>query len=216
MSGQDWSGTFRGLANKPYDLLVQIERALGATAESASEQQRTWSGLGLDIGGTHVVVPRDDVSEVIAAPRLTRVPGSAAWLLGVANVRGSLLPIIDAAAFYGLAAADEQASGSAKLANANIVVVNSETVQAGLRVTVVHGYREFQVSEQRSELIGESPQVLQPDLLGAFVQGGERWLALSLRHLVLSERFAAASAANVTGAERTALPAASPMTDAAA
>ena len=36
-----------------------------------------------------------DVAEVAALPAVTRVPGSPAWLSGVANWRGRMLPVLD-------------------------------------------------------------------------------------------------------------------------
>ena len=36
-----------------------------------------------------------DVAEVAALPAVTRVPGSPAWLAGVANWRGRMLPVLD-------------------------------------------------------------------------------------------------------------------------
>ena len=36
-----------------------------------------------------------DVAEVAPVPGLTRVPGRAAWLAGVANWRGRMLPVLD-------------------------------------------------------------------------------------------------------------------------
>jgi purine-binding chemotaxis protein CheW len=44
------------------------------------------------------------VREIIAASEPTRIPGASAAVLGLVNVRGTLVPVIDAAAAIGLAA----------------------------------------------------------------------------------------------------------------
>jgi twitching motility protein PilI len=36
-----------------------------------------------------------EVNEILTLPVLTPVPGTRSWLLGVANVRGNLVPVID-------------------------------------------------------------------------------------------------------------------------
>ena len=37
----------------------------------------------------------DEVVEILPMPQVTPVPGAQPWLLGVANIRGNLLPIVD-------------------------------------------------------------------------------------------------------------------------
>lgn len=57
-----------------------------------------------DLGDDHVVLrlglgryglAAADVAEVVAMPRLTRLPGAAPWLRGLANWRGHVLPVLD-------------------------------------------------------------------------------------------------------------------------
>lgn len=47
------------------------------------------------------VVSLSDISEVLEVPKCTKLPRVKPWVLGVANVRGRLLPIIDFAKFLG-------------------------------------------------------------------------------------------------------------------
>lgn len=54
-----------------------------------------WRGVGFGIGGRRFVAGFDEVVEVIRMPVLTHVPGTQPWMLGVANVRGTLLPVVD-------------------------------------------------------------------------------------------------------------------------
>jgi twitching motility protein PilI len=35
------------------------------------------------------------VVEILSMPQITHVPGAQQWMLGVANVRGTLLPVVD-------------------------------------------------------------------------------------------------------------------------
>src|ERR1700756_1051520 len=84
------------MAGQPYDLLFALENRLRvARLDIAAGQTQSWTGLGFRLREHWLVAPREDGREVITMPKLTRVPGGKPWLLGVANVRGSLLPITD-------------------------------------------------------------------------------------------------------------------------
>ena len=54
-----------------------------------------WRGVGFGIGGRRLVSAFDEVVEIMRMPQITHVPGTQPWMLGVANVRGTLLPVVD-------------------------------------------------------------------------------------------------------------------------
>ena len=54
-----------------------------------------WRGVGFRLGQRRLVSSFDEVVEILPLPPVTPVPGAHAWMLGVANVRGSLLPVVD-------------------------------------------------------------------------------------------------------------------------
>ncbi|WP_101925157.1 MULTISPECIES: chemotaxis protein CheW [Luteimonas] len=54
-----------------------------------------WRGVGYRIGRRRLASAFDEVLEILPIPPITPVPGAQSWMLGVANVRGSLLPIVD-------------------------------------------------------------------------------------------------------------------------
>ena len=54
-----------------------------------------WRGLSYRIGQHDLVSSFDEVVEILGVPALTPIPGSQPWLLGLANVRGNLLPVAD-------------------------------------------------------------------------------------------------------------------------
>ena len=59
-----------------------MRRACGAASVSASATSGWPSGF-------------DEVVEIMPMPQVTPVPGAQPWMLGVANIRGNLLPIVD-------------------------------------------------------------------------------------------------------------------------
>jgi twitching motility protein PilI len=61
------------------------------------------SRMGVCVGELRLLLPVDGAREVVAPPPMTRIPHTVSWLLGIANVRGSLVPVIDPAAAFGVA-----------------------------------------------------------------------------------------------------------------
>jgi purine-binding chemotaxis protein CheW len=59
--------------------------------------------VGLDL----YAVPMESVREVVAAPRLCSVPTGPPALLGLFNLRGEIVPLLDTASLIGLGRLDE-------------------------------------------------------------------------------------------------------------
>ena len=170
------------LRDEPFDLLAALDQRLQeAKLDLAAGDAQFWTGLGFRLGEHWLVTPREDVREVIVPPPLTRVPGARPWLLGVANVRGSLLPVCDLRRLLG-----EEHNTLAR--KSRIMVYNSDRVPAGFLVDEVAGYRQFTAAEQRRELVDDSGP-LKPYLLGGFVREAQPWLALSLHKVAASDAF---------------------------
>ena len=55
-------------------------------------------------GGQVLAVEAGVVREILAAAETTRIPGTPPAVLGLVNVRGTLVPVVDAAAAVGLSA----------------------------------------------------------------------------------------------------------------
>jgi twitching motility protein PilI len=179
----------RTLRDKPFDLLAALDARLQATATAgtSSEAQDVWIGLGYRVAGWQMVTPRADVREVLTPPEYTRVPGAKPWLLGIANVRGDLLPLIDLNRLLG-------GDATAIHRSTRVLVYNANEAPAGFLVDEVAGFRRFSPQDQRHEMVPEEGDSLHPYLLGAFVREGQLWLAMSLSKLVTSPVFQNAAA----------------------
>ncbi|HZR34590.1 MAG TPA: chemotaxis protein CheW [Nevskia sp.] len=181
------AGDLQALAAQPFELLYALENRLrAARLDIAAGQTQSWTGLGFRLGEHWLVAPREDVREVITLPKVTRVPGAKPWLLGVANVRGNLLPVTDLAQMLGY-------PRQAEHRDQRVLVFNSERIPAGVLVDEVAGYRQFAPSDQRHEL-ARSGGELEPYLLGGFAREGRNWLVLSLYKLTASQAFTVAGA----------------------
>lgn len=70
------------------------------------------------VAGERVAIPANDVAEVIRSPAMTRIPHSPQGLLGVANLRGAVIPIVSLASLLG--------NGSAGPSSRRVVVVGRD------------------------------------------------------------------------------------------
>jgi twitching motility protein PilI len=182
--------TLRSLRDRPFELLAELERrgrALTAGSGAEAEQAGEWVGVALKMAGELYLVAREEAREVLGVPApLTRVPGASGWILGLANVRGALLPIIDLRAYLG-AGVTPAARG------ARIIVVNHREIPAGLVVDEVLGFRRFADAEFTADV---PPTIVNCAryIAGSFRRGSEQWPVLSLRSLVEDSTFLEASA----------------------
>ena len=180
----------RSLRDSPFDLLRELEtrakQALSGQGRAAGLPSE-WVGVGFRLGGESFLASRDDVREILMPPEaVTRVPGTKNWLLGLANIRGQLLALVDLRDLLG--------SGRSSLdRDARVISVNHKEASCGLVVDEVLGFRRFIDNEYSSE----PPQtVIRCDefLTGAFHRGTDSWPVFALRQLVESERFLRAAA----------------------
>ncbi|GAB3378424.1 chemotaxis protein CheW [Lysobacter fragariae] len=82
----------------PFDLLADYEHRSLEHVVGLPEQLDApglWRGVGYRVGNRRLASGFDQVREILPLPQITAVPGAQPWMLGVANVRGSLLPIVD-------------------------------------------------------------------------------------------------------------------------
>jgi len=82
----------------PFEVLADYERRSLAHVVGLPEQLDApglWRGVGYRIGVHRLASGFDEVLEILPLPQVTAVPGAQPWMLGVANVRGNLLPIVD-------------------------------------------------------------------------------------------------------------------------
>jgi chemotaxis signal transduction protein len=80
-----------------FELLLDYDSRAQATSsgQQSREMQSTWFGLQVQLGDTPLLLPQQQLAEVLSPPVLTPIPGTPAWILGLANHYGRLLPVID-------------------------------------------------------------------------------------------------------------------------
>ncbi len=177
------------LVKQPFELLAEIERRSrqAHAGQAGATATAEWVGVGFRIGEEQFVATRDQVREVLMLPDgMTRVPGSRRWMLGIANLRGHLLPLVDVKLLLG--------SGRTTLRRTTRVVsVNHREIPAGLVVDEVLGFRRF----MEHEFTDSWPEtVVRCDrfLTGAYQRGEDTWPVFNLFEFIESNLFLQAAA----------------------
>ena len=184
------SASLKALRDRPYELLAELERrgrSATASPETPGAAGAEWVGVAVRMAGEQYLVAREEAREVLGIPApLTRVPGAKAWVLGLANIRGQLFPIIDLRQYL--------AGGATPVTRlTRIVVANHRDVPAGLVVDEVLGFRRFGETAFSNEVPTTILQCKQI-LAGSFRHEQEQLPVLSLRKLLEDPAFTAASA----------------------
>lgn len=180
----------RSLRDKPFELLRELEKLARAALTGQGRdpaQEREWVGVAFRMSSENFLVAREETREVLGYPSVvTRVPGAKPWIRGIANVRGTLLPVVDLRAYLG-----GGVTGVGR--SARVLVAQHREVPAGLLVDEVLGFRRFADGEFSNV---PPPTVARCDryLAGAFRRGAESWPVFSLRSLLESEEFLQAAA----------------------
>ncbi|NQD35802.1 purine-binding chemotaxis protein CheW [Permianibacter sp. IMCC34836] len=163
------------------DLDARCRQGGAATAPRMDEQGDGWSGVAFILNGVRMVAPLGEVTEILHLPHTTKVPGARAWLRGVANVRGSLVPIADLPMFFGRR---QGATGKRQ----RVLVINHDQNQIGIIVDDVLGLQHF-TADQRQESPGDIDETLRPYVLGAFSREENLWPVFSPQALTRHASF---------------------------
>lgn len=150
------------------------------------ELRRAWEGVVFSVSGVRLVAPLEDLVEVLnQPPMVTQVPGARAWVQGVANIRGSLLPIVDLQRFLG-------GRPAVIGRRTRVLVIRHEATPVGLLVGEVLGMRHFYEDDR-----GDAPYFdgrLGRYVGSAFEQDQETWPVFSVHDLTADPDFQVAAA----------------------
>ncbi|AHX12228.1 chemotaxis protein CheW [Dyella jiangningensis] len=139
----------------PFEILARYEQLSLAHASDTPEKLEApglWRGIGFRAGSRLFVSGIDEISELLAVPAMTQVPGTQAWLMGVANVRGNLVPVIDLARFlFG-----ERTQHTERT---RLLIVRQGGGNVALVVDEVFGQRTVDAEQRRNAQQEEDPRL---------------------------------------------------------
>ncbi|MCF5707054.1 chemotaxis protein CheW [Pseudomonas syringae] len=167
-----------------FEMLLDIDRrcrSLAAGLPLQEAHQQDWVGIGFRMGEQRFVAPIGEIAEILHEPRHAALHGVKPWVVGIANLRGRLLPLTDLCGFFG-----QDLSPVRK--QRRVLVVEHQDAFAGLLVDEVFGMQHFSQLSLIPEAQGTPDPRLLPFLRGQFIRE-QAWLVFSPWALVQSEEF---------------------------
>ena len=151
------------------------------TSTREEELSRFWTGVGFRLAGREYLVNLKEVAEILSIPPHTKVPGAKSWVKGLANIRGTLMPIMDLHGFLGRKA-------PSSLKRQRLLVVNKGGIHCGVIVDEVLGLNHFE-DEQWVEDVEIADEAMTPYLKGGFFIEEKLWNVFSLFELATTQSF---------------------------
>ena len=167
----------------PFALLQDMEsrsRRFAAALPQQVEAVSTWRGIGFMLGGNQYVAHMSEVVEILQLPKVTRVPGVKSWVLGIANVRGRMVSVMDLNGLLDLPSRGNWRSQ-------RVLVIEHNDVLTGLLVDAVLGMQSFPVD--REIPAGEVPEALSGFVTRSFGRDGRSWPVMQFTDLIESPDF---------------------------
>jgi len=121
------------------------------------------------------------VNEILKVPKITALPGVKSWLLGIANVRGRLMPIVDLHDYLNM-------TPTLPMAQWRVLIVENDDLIAGLVVEQSLGIQHF-LEGSYEDADGEGLETLAPYVKGAFRHGGRVFFEVTLGEILRDEKF---------------------------
>ncbi len=171
----------------PFDLLLEIDRrSTGRYQGDYDVLQVSERGgrLALRLSEWYLTFAMSDVSEIIPFPRITRVPWVQPWFLGIANLRGMVISIIDLRFFL-------TNRPTKPHPHSRVLILRAKDADYGVLMDEVIGMRHF-TAEQRLPDLRMVSKELQPYIQDVYESEGRNWLAFDTPRLLSDQRFLAA------------------------
>jgi twitching motility protein PilI len=170
--------------NAAFAKLLEYEKRSADYSPGAGSGDGTseeWSGVTFSVGNANMACHIDRITEILPCPQATPVPGAKPWIIGLANVRGELLTVVDLSWFL---------SGvrTPVTARSRLLATNLNKAPIGLLIDEVFGQRHFLDSDAVPTELEEG------SALGGIVSkqhnlGSESWQELNLDQLFNSSEF---------------------------
>jgi twitching motility protein PilI len=138
--------------------------------------------LAVRAGDLNLLFELAETGEIVSVPSaMTKVPRTRDWFLGLANVRGQLVGVIDLSRYFGGPATPIDGASRA------VLLSSSLGVNAAVLATRVQGLRN--VDELSAEPVQVSAAIASFAVSGWRDNAGAQWVEISLGSLAQSEDF---------------------------
>src|SRR5690349_7048893 len=137
--------------------------ALETRGDSGSEKDAT-EIITFRLGGQEFGIAAADVDEVIAARKITRLPGLATHLDGVIHVHGVMVPVVALRNVL-------RVEGGGNSATRVLVVLQKDEMRVAFGAESIPELQWVPAAEQKTPTPANTPQYV-----SRMVQAGERWV----------------------------------------
>lgn len=161
-----------------YNALAGLSAAY-VQQDGVSALQEDWAGIGFRVGTQRFLAAQDEVAEVLSPPRCARVPGAPDWVRGLANLRGTVIPLYDLGHLLLGTPTPVQSR------NRYLVLADAEN-PAGFLVDAVTGLRRFSRAQMQSADGAPVADDLAEFVTGVFTEGDELRPVFSLQTVLLN------------------------------
>lgn len=176
----------------PFDLLLDFDHRSRDRARNGSPELELPTGmvgrLALRLQDQRLMVSMQDISQIIPVPAITRVPGTQPWLMGIANLRGTVISVVNLGEF--LLGKASNVTKSSRI----VTVVNGDWLY-GLLIDEVIGMRHFadhSLIDLRSA--GAVSPELEPYVTEVYEGEQQRWQVFDVNVLLSNAYFLDAAA----------------------
>ena len=173
----------------PFLVLADYEQRSLAHVAGLPEQLDApglWRGVAYRIGSHRLASGFGEVVEILSMPALTPVPGSQPWMLGVANVRGTLLPVVDLKQFL-------EGERTVLHESQRVLVVRQPGGDVAVTIDEMYGQRSF-VDAQGIDVAPVSEGRYAHFIERAYRINDQDWGVFSLERLARTPEFRQAAA----------------------
>nr|WP_297352543.1 chemotaxis protein CheW [uncultured Caldimonas sp.] len=170
------------------EALRELQSRLAERLQAARTEARTANWLAVESAGQGFLLPLSDAGEIFPFGAFVAVPHTAAWFLGVANLRGGLHGVVDLAGFLGFKNTAATAAPSDSLRDqARLVAFNPMLeINCALLVERLAGLR----GKEQLQAEADDGRAKPAFVGGRYRDGqGRRWQELSLSALAGDEAF---------------------------
>jgi twitching motility protein PilI len=174
---------------KPFELLTEYERLSlkHSVGVQKLELKDRWSGVGFKVDETNYVLAIDKIIEVLILTETTKIPGISRWVLGLGNIRGNLIPVIDLKLYL--------FNKPTKITtHTRMVLIQQIGGQVGLVVDEVFGQKHFVKKQAVKTTKGSKKEDIKYSNLAYKEEDGSIWNVLQEEVLINDPLFQNAAA----------------------
>ncbi len=169
-----------------FEYLLSIDRRCADQRGGLVQQETDASyshGLAFNVGSHSYIIPITEIDEVIAISNFTSIPHTPSWLIGVSNVRGNLVTLLDLHDY--IFGSSSKITAQTKRA----LLVKTDTHFYGLVIDSIIGMKSYH-GDKGSDQVPDEFDSNYVDYINAFYSSGEEWYAaLSVDALLSDDRF---------------------------